>query len=292
MNARLRAYFDLVRLPNVVTAPADILAGFLYAGGRLECWRSAVLLGCASACLYGGGVTLNDLCDVGRDAEERPDRPIPSGRVSQRSAWWLAVALMTIGVALAGAHSPRAAGVACLLVVSIVLYDAVLKSTALASPLMGWCRTLNLGLGMTGAATTFSKGLLAPLALLFLYVTFLTLFARREAARSHQRHLLAATAGVVLSVLGVMAMGFVVHDGQVGLVAVVSLLALTLGSTGLRAARSADPRQVQAAVRMFVLSIVLFDACIVWAARGPWPAVAVAALLLPAVGLARMFRVT
>lgn len=290
MNARLRAYFDLVRLPNVITAPADILAGFLYAGGRLECWRSAVLLGCASACLYGGGVTLNDLCDVGRDAEERPDRPIPSGRVSRRNAWRLAVALMTIGVALAGAHSLRAAGVACLLVVSIVLYDAVLKSTALASPLMGLCRALNLGLGMTGAATTFSKGLLAPLALLLLYVTFLTLFARREAARSNQRHLQAATAGVVLSVLGVM--GLVVHDGRVGFLAVVSLLAVTLGSTGLRAARSADPRQVQAAVRMFVLSIVLFDACIVWAARGPWPAVAVAALLLPAVGLGRMFRVT
>ncbi len=290
MNARLRAYFDLVRLPNVITAAADILAGFLYAGGRLECWRSAVLLGCASACLYGGGVTLNDLCDVGRDAAERPDRPIPSGRVSRRSAWRLAVALMTIGVALAGAHSLRAAGVACLLVVSIVLYDAVLKSTALASPLMGLCRALNLGLGMTGAATTFSKGLLAPLALLFLYVTFLTLFARREAARCNQRHLQATTAGVVLSVLGVM--GLVVHDGRVGFLAVVSLLAVTLGSTGLRAARSADPMQVQAAVRMFVLSIVLFDACIVWAARGPWPAVAVAALLLPAVGLARMFRVT
>jgi hypothetical protein len=33
VNAKLRGYLELVRLPNLFTAAADILAGFFYASG-------------------------------------------------------------------------------------------------------------------------------------------------------------------------------------------------------------------------------------------------------------------
>ena len=79
-----RPYLELLRPANVVTALADVLAGYAVAGlgdRRALYW----LLG-ATACLYAGGVVLNDVFDRDIDRRERPERPIPSGRVSVAAA--------------------------------------------------------------------------------------------------------------------------------------------------------------------------------------------------------------
>ena len=39
--------------------------------------------------LYASGTALNDVFDFEIDRAERPGRPLPSGRVSSRSAAWL-----------------------------------------------------------------------------------------------------------------------------------------------------------------------------------------------------------
>ena len=59
---------------------SNILAGYAVVGrGRPDAlpWLLA-----ASAGLYAGGVVLNDYFDREVDAVERPERPIPSGRVA------------------------------------------------------------------------------------------------------------------------------------------------------------------------------------------------------------------
>jgi len=81
---RARDLFELVRLPNVFTAPADVAMGLAAAGASWEP-RYALLFG-ASMLAYAGGMALNDACDAELDAVERPKRPIPSGRVSRLTA--------------------------------------------------------------------------------------------------------------------------------------------------------------------------------------------------------------
>ena len=39
--------------------------------------------------IYAAGIALNDVFDYAIDLEERPGRPLPSGRVSRRFAAWL-----------------------------------------------------------------------------------------------------------------------------------------------------------------------------------------------------------
>ena len=75
----LRGYLELLRPPNVMTAVADVLAGYAVAG--LSNWAALPWLLGATACLYAGGVVLNDFFDRHLDARERPERPLPSGRV-------------------------------------------------------------------------------------------------------------------------------------------------------------------------------------------------------------------
>lgn len=292
MSDKFRAYLDLIRIPNVFTAFADVVAGFLYVGGTAGNWRTAILLAVASGCLYAGGCALNDVCDVARDTRERPNRPIPSGRVTRRAALALSVFLCSLGIGAAAGISGRAALTAILLAGAVVLYDAVFKRTVLAPGLMGTCRALNLALGMSGAQTLWSGTTLVPIVLMWLYVTSVTHFARREAEGGGRGRLVAGAVGVSLAVVGLTSLCRLVHAVHVEYLAAATLLALWLGYRGLTAVVHPKPASVQRTVRTFVISIILFDMCIVWAARGPGTALLVAVLLLPTLWLGRRFRVT
>jgi len=67
---------------------------------------------------------------------------------------------------------------------------------------------------------------------------------------------------------------------------------LWLGYRGFTAVVDPKPASVQRAVKTFVISIILFDTCTVWAARGLGAGLVVAVLLLPTLWLGRVFRVT
>jgi len=292
LRSRVYTYLELVRLPNLFTAAADVVAGFLYAGGRLENWIDPVGLTAASVFLYAGGAALNDVCDVERDKHERPERPIPSGRVSRSASLRIAVGLLAIGFGFAALTSARATMIAGSLIVAIVLYDAVLKSTPVAPGIMGLCRALNLALGMNAAWTLWTAAALTPIGLMWLYVTSVTFFARQEAGVSSPSRLTLGTVGVCAAVAGLSALLWAVPNPQVSFLWLLGLLLVGLGYEGFRAAAQRSPATVQAAVRTFVIALVVFDACIAWAARGPWPALLVASLILPTILLARLLRVT
>ncbi len=293
MNTRVRAYLELIRLPNVFTAMADVVAGFLYAGGGGDDWLTLVRLAGASSCLYCGGIVLNDVCDAARDSRERPDRPIPSGRISGQAARRLAVSLFLVGLALAASVSLRAAAVGALLVVAIVLYDGILKSTHLAPALMGLCRALNLALAMSWAPISWAMAGLAPMALMWLYITSVTFFAREEAAGGGGRGRLSlGTLGVCAAVAGLTGLTRLIADAHTEYLGLVAILALGLGYCGFRAALDGTPARVQAVVRVFIGSVIVFDTCLAWVSAGPYAALLVAIILVPTLLLGRLFRVT
>src|SRR5438132_2799469 len=99
-----RAYAQLVRLPNVFTAMADIALGWLCAvaaGTPAARWPSFLLLMASSACLYSAGMVWNDFFVVEQGQRERPFRPIPSGCISRRAAGVLGAFALLVGVACA-----------------------------------------------------------------------------------------------------------------------------------------------------------------------------------------------
>src|SRR5436309_14576826 len=97
----VKPYLQLVRLPNLFTAAADSLAGWLLVSGPLDAPGQWLPLVCASVCLYAGGIVLNDVFDIDVDRGERPGRPLPSGRVAFRVAVSLGWALLVLGLGLA-----------------------------------------------------------------------------------------------------------------------------------------------------------------------------------------------
>ena len=94
----LRAYAQLVRLPNSADRPGRHLPGRpgrRRAAGALArvrcccCWRRR--------CLYCGGMVWNDYFDVEQDRRERPFRPLPSGRIAPSEAVRLGIGLFAGG---------------------------------------------------------------------------------------------------------------------------------------------------------------------------------------------------
>jgi 4-hydroxybenzoate polyprenyltransferase len=295
----MRAYLQLLRVPNLFTAMADVSMGFLFTHAALaagDAWIFALLAG-ASIFLYAGGVVLNDVFDLEIDAQERPHRPLPSGRVPLALARWLGWELLVVGLALGWlaaflADDLRPGLVALLLAGGVALYDAVLKRTVLGPPAMGACRMLNVLLGMSVAAGSWQDEHWLVAVAIGTYVVGVTWFARREAGRSRRWHLGLATV-VILSGIGLLWLVPGRCDRVVSLLQqqpgrwslLMAVLAALIGVRCLRAVIEPVPQRVQMAVRQCILSLVVLDAAACFVVRGLTGAVIVLVLLLPTVVL-------
>jgi 4-hydroxybenzoate polyprenyltransferase len=143
---------ELVRAPAALSVVGDSLAGLAAArAGTPTALRGRhALLPVASACLYLGGMALNDYADRHLDATERPERPIPSGRVTPRGALLVGAALTAGGIAAAGAAGGRRAlAVAVPLAACVWTYDLVAKEHPTGPFVMAACRGLDVLLGAT-----------------------------------------------------------------------------------------------------------------------------------------------
>ena len=303
----LWAYLQLLRLPNVFTAMADVTMGFLFtqvvfASG--DGWVLAALIA-ASSLLYMAGVVLNDVFDLEIDARQRPDRPLPSGRISLAAARWLGWELLLLGVAtgwLAGflANDCRPGIVASLLALCVILYNAVLKRTVLGPLAMGACRLLNVLLGMSvlsdasGTAVPWRDEHWLVAGAIGIYIVGVTCFARTEARRSSRLQLTAGSL-VMLSGMGLLSLLPRFADdvtpllqqepGRWGLL--MTALALLIGFRALKAIVQPVPYRVQMAVKQCILSLIVLDAAACFVVCGTSYALIVLALLVPTVVLGR-----
>ena len=198
------AWLQLMRIPTVFTALSNILCGYLITHkltpAELTQQTDLLFLLISSAGLYLGGMVLNDVFDAALDAIERPERPIPSGRISRRGAAIFGSLLLIIGVGCAAAVGLGSLLIAGLIVAAVLLYDGCMKST-IAAPLgMGTCRFLNLMLGASAATTMTSVWQTIPMTVaagLGIYILGVTVFARNEAGKSSSTGLLTGV-GIML----------------------------------------------------------------------------------------------
>jgi 4-hydroxybenzoate polyprenyltransferase len=298
-------WLRLMRLPNVFTAIADVAMGYLFVHRTVENGLVLACLVAASAALYTVGMVLNDVFDFEVDSRERPFRPLPAGEISLIAAKALGFTLLALGLALGWFVGDlpgvftwpwRSGVVASLLAACVLAYDGFLKNTPLGPLGMGACRFLNIVLGMStstrmGAGIVFGFGppeLLAALGI-GIYVSGVTWFARAEAGAS-RREILAAAMAVMaggVAVLGSSALFALLRvDRQVYWLLLALLMFSVLRRCGA-AAIDPTPPKVQAGVKHSILSLIWLDAATVLAVADPMYAIAIAALLIPALLLGR-----
>lgn len=288
-------WLQLLRLPNVFTAVADVMMGFLVTRHELQPALYFSLLVATSCCLYLSGMVLNDVFDADVDAREQPDRPIPSGRISLSAAklvgWGLLAAGLLIAWCLAVliANDWRPGVVASLLAACILMYNGPLKRNRIAPLLMAECRFLNVLLGMSLSLIIWDEFEILIATGIGIYIFGVTVFSRTDAETSSRRRLVS---GLLILVGGMSLLAAVpVLTGHrpplapgistSGWYILWAALALIASRRCVMAIFEPSPPRVQAAVRFSVQSLIVLNAAICVGYLGPYWGFAVLALIAP-----------
>jgi len=256
-----RDWLQLARISNAPTVVSNTVAGAVLVAASPDPGTVAVVA-IAMALFYTAGMVLNDVMDLAIDQRERPERPLPSGRVSVRAALFAAIALLAAGEILLGTvgWEPAAAGLG--LVALIVLYDSWHKGNAVSPVLMGGCRALVYVVAGYAVAESLPWELWAGAGMLLLYIVGLTQVAKAEATgRSSAWPTAAVLAPVVFWAFLLPPLGFI--------------LLAAFAAWVLWALRLVRSKRIGPAVGAMIAGVALFDAVAVASADGSLVAVAV-----------------
>lgn len=290
----LHDYSQLVRLPATCSAWSNILAAHLIAtGGRPQVLILALQLA-ASTALYWSGMVLNDCFDLTEDRRERPNRPLPAGRIPVRRAWALGAGLLALGLSL-GAVLAACIGwevitIALALALAILAYDGLFKGGPLGPAMMGACRYLNWLLGLAVLPLSAADFLL-PVPVL-LYTAAVTVLSGAETHGAETRG--TRTAAILLGSAALVVLLLVGRGQLTGLPVLAALaLGLALIATGFRRMTAAGgPAAVQSQVKRLLFGMIPLDALLLLGSGHALLAAALLLLLLPGRLLARRLYVT
>lgn len=280
----LRDLAELVRLPAALTVPGDVLAGAATAGRSSR--RRARALPAASVAIYWAGMALNDYADRELDRVERPERPLPTGRVTAGQALATAAALTAAGLAIAGLAGGRPALRLAVPLAGVVWsYDLALKDTPLGPGTMAAARGLDVLLGASGGPGAARLPAVAMAA----HTAGVTALSRGEVNGSRP-----VTAGAVTAATGAIAVAVVLAGrtssvrGRILSAALAAVYAASVGRAQAAAVASPDPRTVRTATGAGIRGMIPLQAALLARADAVGPAAALVAVE-PATRLA--FRV-
>jgi 4-hydroxybenzoate polyprenyltransferase len=246
----VRTLLVLGRTSNLPTVWSNMLSGAVLSGALFGGGSLALLLVCGSA-FYEGGMFLNDAFDAEIDARERPNRPIPSGQVSQSSVFALGFGMLAVGLALLvvapflrltqPGFMPVLAGAGTC--AAVLVYNRWHKGHAWSPIVMGACRAGLYATAALAVSGQLGSVVLIGAASLWLYIVGLTHIARFENGSAIQR---AWVAAFVLSPLLAAAPAVVAQRAVLPALCFVLLLAWSLRSMSfaLRGGKGQIPRAV------------------------------------------------
>jgi 4-hydroxybenzoate polyprenyltransferase len=287
----IRAWLQLLRVGTLFSPAADVVAGACLLG--LPWSPDLVRASLASVLVYAGGMVLNDHADRREDAVQRPERPIPSGRIRPGQALASGLALLAAGVALAP-WRPYWAMLAGL----VLVYDYAAKRHPLAAaPVMGLLRGLNLLGGAAIAAWSWpgagawpgAEVVLLPALAYALYILAVTLLGAYEDQPKVSPR----------AVIGVQSVPPIV--GLLGLLALPSRglaqllgLALALAFLGRirRVGRAWDRAAIRSSMTWLLLGTMAYTALLCAGSGRPLEAIAIGCAILPARAISRRIALT
>ena len=144
---QLKTLFELGRISNLPTVWSNVLAGVVIAGGTIGLQSTSILIASLSL-FYIGGMFLNDAFDTEFDIIERPERPIPSKKITQKMVFVIGFILLILGIFLLYIEAFTAnvfnlnliLFLGMLLSAFIIIYNKYHKNNPYSPLIMGFCR--------------------------------------------------------------------------------------------------------------------------------------------------------
>lgn len=274
---KLKDALLLGRVSNLPTVWTNTLAALLLAGatpGDARLW----LVLAAMTFAYVGGMYLNDAFDAEIDARDRPERPIPSGRVGRGTVYALGFAMLVLSVALvyhAGKAAPYWPVVSALgLAGCIVIYDAYHKGNPFSPVVMGLCRAMVYVTVGTVFLVPLPAALQLGAAMMVCYLIGLTYIAKQETLGRVEN------LWPLLFLLAPLVYGAMLASENMTVLPFVGLLAVWI-LRALRYVHRRGPGDIPRAVVSLIAGISILDALLIAGTPAPeWAALALAGWIL------------
>jgi len=279
MYKLVKQYAALTRISNLPTCWTNVLTGCAIgsvAGSNRLAALPIVILATIISLFYMAGMALNDLVDVKIDREQRPDRPIASGRIPPRAALIFTVALFAAGTIGLLIYFPHCIYLALLLITMIVLYDVTHKWFSYSFIFMASCRGLIYIISANAMFVDGTRGFWTDTTIastvLALYIAFVTLVAQSENKQQiDKRRWLSIAIMLLAPAAFALSLPTTIYP------CIIALILLIILSRAAMFVLS-EPPQVKQAVMTWLACICLLDSLFLAVLVGPAPA-AVAGLL-------------
>lgn len=292
---KLKGYIRLMRPANVVTAVADVLAGIAISGYLLTVgWNvplPIILLCISTIGLYSGGIIFNDVFDANLDRVERPERPIPSGLISEKEALVFGTLFFLVGLVAAYFVGTTSTVLAVAIILACLIYNKWAKHHNLLGPLnMGLCRGLNLLLGVSIISAAVSQWWFLAIVPI-IYIASITMISRGEVHGGSKRMLYFAA--VLYTIVIASILFFAITKGDVIItLAFIIPFSWMIFTPLLKAINNPIGPNIGKAVKAGVIALILMNAA--WASVfADWKAALAIIFLLPlSILLSKAFAVT
>lgn len=297
--ATLRDYLTLIRFPNLFTLPSNVTLGFVQLStlSKIETWNILVLV-IISILLYTVGIVLNDYFDINIDRRDRPNRPLPSGRISTRRALIFILLATGAAIVLSALMSTYTVIITSIILITILAYDYRLKNTIYGCFTVATSRVFNVTLGFSPYILTIVGNYEALVRVIvisvciFVYVSTITYLSKFEVGTSN-RNVNIFTGLLPISLIPLIAglftiMGFFRLDLFLNLTIFISIIIHTFMSWR----RSLEPNKIGKVVRNLLLSIIVLDSVFMSGTLGFEYGLLIMLMLAPAMLFSKKYYVT
>ncbi|MBI2128314.1 MAG: UbiA family prenyltransferase [Nitrosarchaeum sp.] len=283
----IKSYFQLVRFPGIFTAFSNVFLGFFIYSEFVGDWLVLFPLLATSGFLFLAGMTLNDYFDYNIDKNERPRKPLPSGKISRKTALCLGLALLATANISAFFVGFQAVIISVIMTILIFAYDIKLKNIKILGILnLSSIRFLNVILG--SSAVTFNSEIILVSIPIAIFVAGISILAKTESSVYSRK---AKIANLILVLFTIVYVVILTHNMVfthwliLGVFAVVSYLPWMIFI-------EKSPKITQKIVTIQLLSIPILDGMLVMAFSNIVFAIVTISMIFPAYIILRKLYLT
>lgn len=182
---KIKHLLSTARLPNIPSVVCTVLCSALllekfYPSMHTQAWLwQHMQTALAALCMYVAGNFLNDWHDAAWDAEQRPERALPSHIFSKKT--YLSIAMAGIAIAFyLLRESNILLEINAVLLALILLYTWLHKKTTQAIWIMGACRACLIALGMGAGICRVPYVAAVMMVAMMCYIAGISMLARYE----------------------------------------------------------------------------------------------------------------
>lgn len=292
---------QLIRPANLLTAIADIWAGFAISGatamlfpGELQVRAQLIhlsLLSMSTIGLFGGGAMLNDYQDAHINRINHPEKPISAGLIKRKTALTLGYLFIFAGLTLAFYAGMVSGFIAIAVAFLVIFYNVYGAYNATIGPLsMGFCRGANLLLGISFIPHSIGFNYIVIL-IPILFIAAITSISRYE-MRVDNRLGIQLAGWLYLLVISYLLTVSFINTHLLATLPFVALLFYLAFKPITLAFRVPDAVNIARAVRWGYLSLVVLNAALAAAFSGIIPGAIILMLFPVTILLSRFFALT